>query len=410
MNEKPKNNHSLRLALILAAFSALGPFTVDMYLASLPQIMFVFKSNASMIQASLTTSLLGLGLGQMVMGPLSDKYGRRSPLLISMIFYIVSSIACVFVPNIESFIVLRFIQGVAASAGIVISGAIARDKYSGVEMTKFISLLTMISNVAPLVSPNAGSAVTSFSSWVGVFVFLGLLGILLTGITTWGLEESLPVKHRVPGNFIAFMKNYNRLFRDRIFMGYALVNGILFAGIFAFVAGTPFIYQNIFELSPQMFSILFAMNGLAIMIGSQVVKRVAGRLTEGSIFRFGLWLSFVSSSAILIAVLSKGSLSAIFVSTFLFAVSIGIIGPVSFTLAMESHGQIAGSASAVLGTFKYALGAVTSPLVGIAGEHSAVPFGIVIFTTSLLAIVSYIVLIRKMGTQSDGIKKANTNA
>ncbi|WP_209855734.1 multidrug effflux MFS transporter [Paenibacillus aceris] len=409
MNDKLKN-HSLRLALILAAFSALGPFTVDMYLASLPQIMVVFKSNASMIQASLTASLLGLGLGQMVMGPLSDKYGRRTPLLISMILYIVSSIACAFVPNVESFIVLRFIQGVAASAGIVISCAIARDKYSGLEMTKFISLLTMISNVAPLVSPNAGSAVTSFSSWVGVFVFLGLLGILLTGIITWGLEESLPVKHRVTGNFITFMKNYNRLFRDRIFMGYALVNGILFAGVFAFVAGTPFIYQNIFDLSPQMFSILFAMNGLAIMIGSQVVKRVTGRLTEGSIFRFGLCLSFVSSSAILIAVLSKGSLSAIFVSTFLFAVSIGIIGPVSFTLAMESHGKIAGSASAVLGTFKYALGAVTSPLVGIAGEHSAVPFGIVIFTTSLLAIVSYIVLIRKIGTQSEGIKKAKTNA
>lgn len=401
MNNNYKN-HSLRLALILAAFSALGPFTVDMYLASLPQIMSFFKTNASMIQASLTASLLGLGLGQLVIGPLSDKYGRRTPLIIAMILYIISSIGCAFVSNIELFIVLRFIQGVAASAGLVISGAIARDRYSGVEMTKFISLLTMISNVAPLVSPNAGSAVTSFSSWVGVFVFLGLLGLLLTGITTWGLEESLPVQHRVSGNFMAVMKNYNRLFRDRTFMGYALVNGILFAGVFAFVAGTPFIYQNMFKLSPQMFSILFAMNGLAIMIGSQVVKRMAGRLSERRILLIGLSLSFVSSSAILIAVLSEGSLLAIVVSTFLFAISIGIIGPVSFTLAMESHGQNAGSASAVLGTFKYALGAVTSPLVGIAGENSAIPFGIVIFTTSLLAIVSYIILIRKVETLSSG--------
>ncbi|GFZ79151.1 Bcr/CflA family drug resistance efflux transporter [Paenibacillus marchantiophytorum] len=408
MNNKLKN-HSLRLALILAAFSALGPFTVDMYLASLPQIMVFFETNVSMIQASLTASLLGLGLGQMVMGPLSDKYGRRTPLLISMILYIVSSISCAFLPNIESFIVVRFIQGVAASAGLVISRAIARDKYSGVEMTKFISLLIMISNVAPLVSPNAGSAVTSFSSWAGVFVLLGLLGILLTGITTWGLEESLPVQHRVSGNFMAVMKNYNRLFHDRMFMGYALVNGILYAGVFAFVAGTPFIYQNIFGVSPQTFSILFAMNGLAIMIGSQVVKRVAGRLAERSILRIGLSLSFISSFAILMAVLSKCSLPAIFVSTFLFAISIGIIGPVSVTLAMESHGQIAGSASAVLGTFQFALGAVTSPLVGIAGEHSAIPFGIIIFTTSLLAIFSYIVLIRRVETQSDGIKKAKTN-
>lgn len=408
MDDKLKN-HSLRLALILAAFSALGPFTVDMYLASLPQIMDFFGTNASMIQASLTASLLGLGLGQMVMGPLSDSYGRRTPLLIAMILYIVSSIGCAFAPNIESFIVLRFIQGVAASAGLVISRAIARDRYSGVEMTKFISLLTMISNVAPLISPNVGSAVTSYSSWVGVFVFLGLLGVLLMGITTWGLEESLPAAHRVPSNFMALMKNYNRLFRDRTFMGYALVNGILFAGVFAFVAGTPFIYQNIFGVSSQIFSILFAMNGLAIMIGSQVVKRLAGRLTERSILRIGLSLSFVSTSAILIAVLSTGSLSAIFASTFLFAISIGIIGPVSVTLAMESHGQMAGSASAVLGTFQFALGAVTSPLVGIAGEHSAIPFGIVIFTTSLLAIVSYIVLIRKAETVGDGNNNAETN-
>ncbi|CAN7612638.1 multidrug effflux MFS transporter [Paenibacillus sp. LjRoot56] len=397
MNDKLKN-HSLRLALILAAFSALGPFTVDMYLASLPQIMDFFGSNASMIQASLTASLLGLGLGQMVMGPLSDRYGRRTPLLIAMILYIVSSFGCALVPNIESFIVLRFVQGGAASAGLVISRAIARDRYNGVELTKFISLLTMISNVAPLISPNAGSVVTSFGSWVGVFVFLGLLGILLTGITTWGLEESLPVQHRVQGNFKELMRNYSLLFHDRTFMGYALVNGILFAGVFAFVAGTPFIYQNIFGVSPGIFSILFAMNGLAIMIGAQIVKRVAGQLTERSIFRFGLTLSFISTFAILITVLSQGSLLAVFVSTFLFAVSIGIIGPVSITLAMESHGQMAGSASAVIGTFQFALGAVTSPLVGIAGEYSAIPFGIVIFTTSLLAIVSYIVLIRKAET------------
>jgi DHA1 family bicyclomycin/chloramphenicol resistance-like MFS transporter len=408
MDDKRKN-HSLRLALILAAFSALGPFTVDMYLPSLPHVMDFFETNVSMVQASLTASLLGLGLGQMVMGPLSDSYGRRTPLLISMILYIVSSIGCAFVPNIESFIVLRFIQGVVASSGLVISRAIARDRYSGIEMTKFISLLTTISNIAPLVSPNAGSAVLTFSSWAGVFIFLGLLGILLTGITTWGLDESLPIQQRVPSNFMALLRNYNRLFRDRTFMGYALVNGILFAGIFAFVAGTPFIYQNMYGVSPQMFSILFAMNGLAIMIGSQFVKWQAGRLTERRIFRIGLSLAFISASTILIAVLTHGSLSAIFVSTFLFALSIGIIGPVSFTLAMESHGQIAGSASAVLGTLQFTLGAIISPLVGIAGENSAIPFGMIMFTTSLLAICSYIVFIWKVESVTDGNNDAKTN-
>ncbi|MGG4221627.1 multidrug effflux MFS transporter [Paenibacillus jamilae] len=397
MKYKTKKN-SLGFALILAVFSALGPFTVDMYLASLPQIAIFFGTSATAVQASLTTSLLGLGLGQLIMGPLSDIYGRRQPLLISMILYIFSSIGCAFAPSIGWFISLRFIQGVAASAGLVISRAIVRDRFSGIEMTKFISLLTMISNVAPLISPTAGSTVMSYSSWLGVFIFLGVLGIGLTGITIWGLKESLPVQQRISGSPRVLMKNYNSLFRKRSFMGYALVNGILFAGVFAYVAGTPFIYQNIYGVSPQLFSILFALNGLAIILGSQFVKLLAGRVTEGRLFLIGIILAFISSAAVLFIVLVHGVLSAMFISIFLFALSIGIIGPISFTLAMESQGHIAGSASAVLGTLQFALGAITSPLVGIAGENSAIPFGIVIFSTSLLSIITYLILVK-------GIKK-----
>ncbi|MFG1732171.1 multidrug effflux MFS transporter [Paenibacillus sp. 843] len=408
MKYKTKKN-TLGFALILAAFSALGPFTVDMYLASLPQIAVFFGTSAAAVQASLTTSLLGLGLGQLVMGPLSDMYGRRPPLLTSMILYILSSIGCAFAPSIEWFICLRFIQGVAASAGLVISRAIVRDRYSGVEMTKFIALLTMISNVAPLISPTLGSAVMSYSSWGSVFLFLGALGIALTAITVGGLKESLPVLQRVPSNPRSLIKNYNSLFRERSFMGYALVNGILFAGVFAYVAGTPFIYQNMYGVSPQSFSILFALNGLAIIAGSQFVKLLAGRLTESRLFRIGLIIAFLSSAAILFVVLVHGALSAMFISIFLFAFSIGIIEPISFTLAMESQGHIAGSASAVLGSLQFALGAVTSPLVGIAGENSAIPFGMVIFSTSLLSIAAYLFLIQGRQRLSGGITSSESH-
>ncbi|MGN7165384.1 multidrug effflux MFS transporter [Paenibacillus cellulositrophicus] len=408
MTHKAKRN-TLGFALILATFSALGPFTVDMYLASLPQIGEFFGTGASAVQASLTTSLLGLGLGQLIMGPLSDIYGRRRPLLTSMVLYILSSVGCAFAPSIQWFIVLRFIQGAAASAGLVISRAIVRDRFSGVEMTKFISLLTMISNVAPLISPTAGSIVVSYSSWVGVFIFLGGLGIALTGITTWWVKESLPIQQRVPSSFRTLIKNYNTLFRDRSFMGYALVNGILFAGVFAYVAGTPFIYQNIYGVSPQMFSILFALNGLAIIMGSQFVKLLASRVPERRLFLIGIITAFISAAAILLVVLSHAPLSAIFISIFLFAFSIGIIGPVSFTLAMESQGHIAGSASAVLGTFQFALGALTSPLVGIAGENSALPFGVVIFSTSLLSVTAYIVLIKGIKRLPGNKNSLNSN-
>lgn len=387
-----KKQNTLGFALLLASFSALGPFTVDMYLSSLPEIMSYFQTNTSMIQTTLTASLLGLGIGQFVMGPLSDIYGRRYPLLISMILYFMFSIACAFAPTIELFIGIRFVQGFVASAGLVISRAIVRDLYHGSELTTFISVLTMISNVAPLISPLAGSGVIAYTSWNHIFTGLGLLGIVLTLLTICGIPETLPADKRISGHFGKMIGNYKELFGDRIFMSYALGNGILFAGVFAYVSATPFIYQNMYGVSPIVFSILFALNGVAIMLGSQLVKYLAGHIHERRIFVIGLLSAFVASIVILLMTLSSGSLIGLVIALFLFAFSIGLIGPVSFSLAMESQGHIAGSASAVLGVLPFFLGSLTSPLVGLAGEYSAKPFGIVIFTVSLLSLISYKVL------------------
>ncbi|WP_367405584.1 multidrug effflux MFS transporter [Geobacillus thermoleovorans] len=260
MQDQRKQRRS-SLALVLGSFSALGPFTVDMYLSSLPRITDFFETSTSMVQASLTASLLGIALGQIFMGPLSDVYGRRKPLVFSMILYVLFSIGCAFSPNIGVFISLRFFQGFFASAGLVIPCAIVRDLYSGTEMTQFVSLLTMIGNIAPLVSPVAGSAVVSYTSWIGVFLSLGLLGIALWVVAVWGIKETLPAERRIPSRLTTILQNYKQMLRDRIFMGYAFITGILFAGVFAYVAGTPFIYQNLYGVSPLMFSILFAMNG-----------------------------------------------------------------------------------------------------------------------------------------------------
>ncbi|HZG85527.1 multidrug effflux MFS transporter [Paenibacillus sp.] len=393
------NNHPLRLALLLAVFSALGPFTVDMYLASFPQMMTFFDTTASMIQASLMACLLGLGLGQLVFGPLSDIHGRRKPLLFSMMLYLLSSLCCTVAPNIEIFIALRIVQGFAASAGLVISRAIVRDMYNGVELTKFFALLTMISSAAPLLSPLAGSTVITFTSWEGVFIFLGLLGICLTAITTWGLKESLPVEQRVPNNFMELLGNYKTLIRNRIFMGYALVKGFLFAGVFAYVSGTPFIYQNIYGVSPQVFSMLFAMNGISIMIGSQLVKQLAGRISERHILLIGLVLAFITSVSVLCVVLYQGPFFALIIPLFFFTTSIGIVGPVAFTLGMELQGHIAGGASAILGILPFLLGAIASPLVGLAGEYSAVPLGVILITTSLLSIIIYVTMTKKVKSE-----------
>lgn len=393
-----KKNNQLGFALLLGVFSALGPFTFDMYLPSFPQLMKLFESSASLIQVSLTASLLGVGLGQIVMGSLSDVHGRRKPLLFAMIVYCLSSFGCAFSPNIAIFIVLRFIQGFAVAAGMVISRAMVRDLYSGSELTKFFSLLTLIGNIAPLLAPILGSAIITFTSWSGVFIFLGFLGILLWTITFLKLKESLPLEKRVSSNLKELLRNFKTLLTNRTFMGYALAQGIMMSGVFAYISGTPFIYQKIYGVSPQIFSVLFALNGISLILGAQLVRRIVGKIAERNILLIGLSVASVSSSVVLIVVLTHGPLFALVIPLFLFIASLGVIAPVSFTLAMESQGHIAGSAAALLGVIPFLLGSITSPLVGIAGEYSAMPLGIILFTTSLLAIIAYGILVKKPAT------------
>ncbi|MEK3910006.1 MAG: multidrug effflux MFS transporter [Candidatus Pristimantibacillus sp.] len=395
MNIEKKKRNQLRFALLLGTFSALGPFTIDMYLPSFPEIVAQFGTTASLVQLSLTACLLGLGLGQLVMGTLSDVHGRRKPLLICMILYLAASFTCALAPNIEFFIVVRFLQGFAASAGIVISRAIVRDVYNGHELTKFFSLLMLVSNLAPLVAPVVGSGIISFTTWVGVFVVLGLIGIFLSIMTTWKLDETLPVEQRVPSNFMQVLRNFKSLLKDPQFAGYALAQGIMIAGVFAYVSGTPFIYQNIYGASPQLFAILFGSNGISLIIGSQIVGRLTHRVSERSFLLTGLLLAGCSSAAVLIAALVHGPLWALVIPLFFFVASIGMTATASFSLAMEHQSHVAGSAAALLGLIPFILGAVVSPLVGIAGEHTAVPLGVIILSTSVIALLAYLGLVRR---------------
>ncbi|MCA0755143.1 multidrug effflux MFS transporter [Paenibacillus sp. N4] len=389
------NQHVFRLALLLGLFSTLGPFTIDMYLPAFPEIVKQFETSASLVQLSLTACLLGLGTGQLVMGSLSDVYGRRYPLLISMAVYVAVSLACAFSPNIWMLIAFRFVQGFAASAGIVISRAIARDLYSGHELTKFFSLLLLVGNLGPLVAPVTGSGVLSFTSWVGVFIALALLGIYLLTMTKWRLQETLPSDRRRPSNFVEQLRNYGMLLQDRQFLGYMLAQGIMIAGVFAYVSGTPFIYQNIYGASPTVFALLFGSNGISLIIGSQLVGRMSHRVSEHTFLLFGLGLACLASITVLMVALAHGPLFALVIPLFVFVAAIGITSTAAFPLAMESQGHMAGSAAALLGVIPFLLGAVVSPLVGIAGEDTAVPLGVIILLTSAAAMLAYFFLARR---------------
>ncbi|KXH81946.1 multidrug effflux MFS transporter [Sporosarcina sp. HYO08] len=385
----------LKLALLLGTLAAMGPLTIDMYLPSFPTIVTAFGTTPSLVQVSLTATLVGIGVGQLILGPMSDVHGRKKPLVIALIVYLAASIFCAFAPNIGLFIAARFLQGFAASAGIVISRAVVRDVYSGRELTKFFALLMLINNLAPIIAPLLGGGILAFTDWKGIFITLSFIGLLLTVVVLWGMDESLPKHLRVSSNLSQTLKNFQSLLKDRKFMGYALAQGFIMAGIFAYVAGTPFVYQTIYGVSPQLFSVLFGMNGIGLIIGSQIVGRLTGVVSEQRFLETGLFISVTSGALLLIAVLAHGPLLTIVVPIFFFVASIGIIATSSFSLAMESQGHIAGSASALLGLLPFVLGSITAPLVGIAGEETAVPMGVLIFGSAVIAIFSYYGLARR---------------
>lgn len=384
-----------RFALLLGALAAMGPLTIDMYLPSFPTIAASFDTTASLVQVSLTACLLGIGLGQLVFGPMSDVYGRKKPLVFALVGYGIASLICMLAPSITAFIAARFLQGLAASAGIVISRAIVRDRFSGRALTKFFATLMLINNLAPILAPILGGAILAFTEWRGVFGVLSVIGFLFFVIVLWRFEDSLPKENRVPSNLSNTIKNFMSLLKDREFMGYALAQGFIMAGIFAYVAGTPFVYQNIYGVSPQMFSLLFGMNGIGLIIGTQTVGRLTGVLTELQFLKVGLFMSITSGTLLLFAVLLNGPLLTVVVPIFFFVSSIGVISTSSFSLAMESQGHIAGSASALLGLLPFVLGSITAPLVGIGGEETAVPMGAIIFGSALIAVLSYVLLTRK---------------
>ncbi|MGG1680253.1 multidrug effflux MFS transporter [Neobacillus sp. NRS-1170] len=392
---KPSGKKRIQLAILLGSLGLLGPFTIDTYLPSFPTIVNDFHTTASLVQISLTSCLLGLGLGQLFIGPFSDVKGRRQPLLIFITLYLLASITCALAPNIYFLIVARLIQGFAAAGGLVISRAIVRDLFSGRELTKFFTMMVLVGNLGPIVAPIAGGGILAFSNWHGVFLALAIIGAVLLFTVALKLEESLPEENRVPSNLPQIMKNFGSLFKDRTFMGYALTQGFTTAGIFAYVSGIPFVYQNIYEVTPKQFSLLFGTNGLALIIGSQLVGRLADIIPERTFLKIGLAISTIAGLLLLIALLLKAPLFAVAVPIFFFVGSISIIGTTCFALAIETQGHIAGSASALLGLLPFVLGSLTAPLVGIAGAYTGIPMGVIIFCSSFLAFLSYFVLVRK---------------
>ena len=355
-----KANSKLFLVLLLGVLSAFGPFVVDLYLPSLPQLASFFETSASMTQLTLTTAMIGLAVGQLLLGPLSDKFGRKIPLIISLVIYIISTVLIVYAPNIESMIVLRVIQGLSSAGSVVISRAVATDLYRGREMTRFFGLLMTINGIAPIISPILGSLLLEYISWKGVFVFLALIGVVVL-FFCFRLKESLSVENRLQGSIFATFSTFGVIIKNRLFMSYVGIESFLLGAMFAYIAASPFILQSFYGLSAFIFSLCFGANGAALVIGANI----GGKLPNRQALAIGV-LAFVVAALYTIAVLIIQPYW-LFVEIGFFAMLLlmGITFPAISTLAMESERQYAGSASALLGFAPFFLGGVVSPLVGI---------------------------------------------
>nr|WP_243834999.1 multidrug effflux MFS transporter [Alicyclobacillus sacchari] len=377
------------MASILGVLTAIAPLSIDMYLPALPTMARDLHAATATAQLSLTACLVGLAIGQLFAGPVSDASGRKRPLLVGLVLYLLASFACGRMPSVWGLVALRFVQGLCGSAGIVIARAMVRDMYSGVELTRFFSLLMLINGVAPVLAPVIGGQLLRFTSWRGVFLILCGIGVALTALVALYLPETLPASHRTRGGIKGITSSFGRLLRDPIFMAYAFSQGLVSAGMFGYISGSPFVLQDIYGLSPQWFSVCFAINGIGIVMASQVSGWLAKRVDGPRLFQSGACIAALGGVALLLSLLFGAGLAGILPSLFLLVSSVGIVSTLGASLAMQNHGRAAGSAAGLIGVSQLLLGALASPLVGLGGAHTGLPMGIVIAIADVGSLVWY---------------------
>lgn len=387
---------------MLGMLSTFGPISLDLYLPSLPELSSELNTSTSSAQLTITACLLGLAVGQLIAGPLSDQFGRRRPLLIGLVAYLLASLACAFAPTIELLIVLRLLQGLAGAAGLVIARAVARDLYSGNALLIFFARLTLVSGLAPVVAPLLGGQLARVMDWRGIFVVLAGFGLVLVLAGLLGVPESLPPEQRSAGGLQANLAGFRELLADRLFLGAAFASGLAGAAMFAYIAGATFVLQRIYLMSPQGFSYAFGINALGIMAMAQVGARLARTWPTVRVLGFGLGLNLLGAVGVLVSVLFGAGLVPLLIALWVMVSSVGLVFPTATTIALADYPHQAGRASSLLGLGQYIGGALVAPLVGLAGEHTAVPMGVVVVGVSVAAgLVFWFLVVRTLRSRGE---------
>ncbi|TDM33658.1 multidrug effflux MFS transporter [Macrococcoides canis] len=379
-----KKHNKLILIVTLGLLAAFGPLSLDMYLPALPRVADDLSTSASYAQLSLTACMIGLAVGQIIVGPISDVTGRKKPLFIVLIGYGLFSYFAARAATIEWLIFFRFIQGFCGGAGAVLSRAISSDLYKGKDLTKFLAVLMLVNGLAPVLAPVLGGFILSVSTWHTVFYILAVYGVLMV-LLALTLEESLPKSSRNEGALKSIWNDFKLLLTNKSFVTMLLLQSLTYGVLFSYISGSPFITQKIYGMNAQQFSYLFALNGIGLIAFSQLTAKFVNKMDELKILKLGQNIQFIGMMLTVIVLLFHLPVWMLCAAFFLMITPVSMIGTTGFSIAMQVQNQGAGSASAILGLMQFLIGGILSPLVGVMGERSIIPFIIIIITCTVLA-------------------------
>jgi DHA1 family bicyclomycin/chloramphenicol resistance-like MFS transporter len=394
-----------RMAVVgtLGALGTIAPFSIDLYLPALPSLGSDLGATQQQVAVTVTMFLLGLAVGQVQAGALSDTHGRRLPLLAGLLLFTMASVLCAVAPNVQVLMAARFLQGLGGAAGMAISNASVTDYARGREAARLFSRLAMIGGVAPIIAPLIGGQLLRVVSWRGLFFVLAGVGLALFASVLAGLPESLPRERRSKAGVGTLVRSLLTLSRDLGFLGLALTSAFSFAGFFAYLAGSSFVYQELYGVSPAAFSLLFAVNAVGMLGANDLNHRLLARFTPRRLLAAALVVYLGAAIAVLLVLLAGGlPIWALAAPLFVLVASLGLIIPNSTALALSLHPAAAGTAAAFFGTLRLGLGALATPLVGLAGGLDGVSMGLVIAVAGALALVTFALVSwrHRAGTQS----------
>lgn len=388
----PANLITKSTILFLGLLTAMGPFLMDLYLPALPLLPSIFNVSPSMIQMTLTTTMVGLALGQIIIGPLSDTYGRRLPLIVGMFVSTLASLLFTQATSIEMLLFSRFLQGFAGSSGLVIARAIARDLASGPELGALMATLMMVNGFAPVIAPLLGGQILYFFDWHAVFFVLAFICAIL-GLKAISFPETLHPENRTTGGLQTTLQSFKVLLKDSYFVGHCMIQWFAFGGFFAYIAGSSFVFQNIYGLNSQEYSYLFGFMSLGIIGASSIGKRLSTRMPVALLLKYSLMIATLGSLAFLINISLGAPMWVIVACLYPTIATISVMGATTFSLAMTKYGHTAGSGSALLGFFSLASAGLMAPLVGLGGEANGIPMGLIMTFGNSAALFFFYLLV-----------------